>query len=369
MFRIVVCLLALSTTAGLTLAAKADEPARPPPRPVRVQTVSFTPARDSVTYPGTVQARVQASLGFRIGGKVIERLVDIGNHVSAGQVLAKLDPIDPRLALEAGVQVVRAAEAEAVNARADFQRYQRLGRFSPAFLPSEFDKRQAALDGAEARLAQAQRQLAMASDQLAYTTLVADADGVITDLKLEVGQVVAAGQTVFTLAHTDETEIVVDVPENRLADIRAADTVSIRLWSEPDKALTGRVREIGALADAVSRTFAVKVTIVHPPSDMLGLGTLGLGMTAAVRFARPASQSVALLPASSVVSVDGMPSVWVLDPASHRVVAHQVTVAAWSGDGDVSISSGVDSGVQVVTAGATLLDASTAVTAWVGAIR
>jgi len=365
MVRIVACLLALSTIAGPFFAAQAEDPARPPPlRAVRVQTVSFTPAQESVTYPGTVQARVQASLGFRIGGKVIARLADIGNHVTAGQVLARLDPIDPRLALESDVQVVRAAEAEAVNARAEFQRYQRIGRDSPAFLPSEFDKRQAAFDGAEAKLAQAQRQLAMASDQLGYTTLVADSDGVITDLKLEVGQVVAAGQTVFTLAHTAETEIVVDVPENRLPDIRTAASVSVRLWSEPDKALAGRVREIGALADPVSRTFAVKVTILEPASD-----TLGLGMTAAVRFARPAGQNVAHLPASAVVSVDGVPSVWVLDPATHRAVAHPVKVATWLGDGEVSISSGVDSGAQVVTAGAALLDASTPVTAWVGAIR
>ena len=133
---------------------------------------------------------------------------------------------------------------------------------SPAFIASEFDKRRAALDGAEARLAQAQRQLALARDQIDYTELRADADGVITDLKLEPGQVVAAGQTVISLAHTAETEIVVDVPENRLPDIRAADRRGIRLWSQPDTEIHGRVREIGALADAVSRTFAVKVTVL-----------------------------------------------------------------------------------------------------------
>jgi membrane fusion protein, multidrug efflux system len=364
MFRITACLLVVSTLTASIAAAQADEAAKSAPRPVRVQTVSFAPAQDSVTYPGTVQARVQASLGFRVGGKVTERMVDIGNHVTAGQALARLDPIDARLTLEADAQVVRAAEAEAVNARADFQRYQRMGRGSPAYLPSEFDKRQAALDSAEAKLAQAQRQLALAGDQLNYTTLLADADGVITDLKLEVGQVVAAGQTVFTLAHTAETEIVVDVPENRLPDIRAADTVSIRLWSEPDRALSGRVREIGALADPVSRTFAVKVTLLGPQSD-----TLGLGMTASVRFGRTTGQSVASLPGSAVVAVNGAPSVWVLDPRLHRAVAHPVQVAAWLGDGDVAIGAGVKSGDEVVTAGAAQLDAGTPVTAWVGAIR
>ncbi len=326
-----------------------------------------------MTYPGTVQARVQASLGFRVGGQVTERLVDIGDRVVAGQALARLDPVDSRLNVEASGQLVRAAEAEAVNARADYGRYQRIGPSSPAWLPSEFDKRQAALDGAEARLAQAQRQFAMARDQLGYTTLIADAPGVITDLKLEVGQVVAAGQTVFSLAHTAETEIVVDVPENRLPDVRAARSVTIRLWSQPDVELKGRVREIGALADPVSRTFAVKVTVVDAPTrgkpDPLGAGALGLGMTAAVRFGRDSGTMIARLPASAVVSADGVPSVWVLDPATHRAVAHRVQVSAWLGDGEVAIADGVEADAQIVTAGAAQLDATTPVVAWVGAIR
>jgi multidrug efflux system membrane fusion protein len=368
MFRIAVCVLVL-----LTSAAGANEALRP----VRVQTVSFMPEQAAVTYPGTVQARVQASLGFRVGGQVTERLVDIGDRVVAGQALARLDPVDSRLNVEASGQLVRAAEAEAVNARADYSRYQRIGPSSPAWLPSEFDKRQSALDGAEARLAQAQRQFAMARDQLGYTTLIADAPGVITDLKMEVGQVVAAGQTVLSLAHTAETEIVVDVPENRLPEVRAARSVTIRLWSQPDVELKGRVREIGALADPVSRTFTVKVTVVDaPPSaagrgtpDPLGAGTLGLGMTAAVRFGRDSGTTIARLPASAVVSADGVPSVWVLDPKTHRAVAHPVQVSAWLGDGGVAVTGGVEAGAEIVTAGAAQLDAATPVVAWVGAIR
>ena len=372
--RWITCLLVASTAT-----AQADEAGRAAPRPVRVQTVSFVPAQNAVTYPGTVQARVQAGIGFRVGGKVIERLVDIGDHVEAGQTLVRLDPVDTRIAQEADAQAVLAAEATAVNARAEFQRYQRLGRGSPAWLPSEFDKRRATLDGAEARLVQAQRQLTMASDQLGYTTLVADADGVITDLKIEVGQVVAAGQTVLTLAHAAETEIIVDVPENRLPDIRAAEAVTIRLWSQPDRTLPGRVREIGALADATSRTFAVKVTVLKPSAEVSGPGAanlgaskrvaLGLGMTAAVRFEHKGEHSVAWLPASSVVAVNGTPSVWVLDPLAHRAVAHPVRVATWSGNGDVAVEAGVESGMQIVTGGAALLDASMPVTAWAGSVR
>ncbi len=366
MLRFFICGIAM-----FSLAAHFVHPARAeqPPRPVRVQTVQLVPEQQAVTYPGTVQARVQASLSFRVIGQVTERLVNIGDRVVPGQPLARLDPIDARLNLEASAQTVRAAEAEAVNARADFMRYERLGRNSPVWLPSEFDRRQAALDGAEARLAQAQRQLALARDQLDYTTLKADAAGVITDLKLEVGQVVAAGQTVLVLAHTAESEIVVDVPENRLAEISAAQSVEVRLWWQPDKVLAGRVREIGALADPVSRTFAVKVTILDAASGGAGGATAGLGMTAAVRFGRDTGKMVARLPASAVVSADGRSTVWVLDPDIHRAVAHPVRVAAWLGDGEVVITDGLAAGTQVVTAGAAQLDAAMPVTAWAGAIR
>ena len=205
----------------------------------------------------------------------------------------------------------------------------------------------------------------MANDQLNYTALVADADGVITDVRMEVGQVVAAGQTVASLAHTDETEIVVDVPENKLPDVRAADSVTINVWSMPGTVLHGRTREIGALADSISRTFAVKVTVLDQPST----GPLALGMTASVRFGRNAGPPVALLPASAVVAKDGSPAVWVLDLAKNRAALQPVQVSAWRGDGQVAITGGVSNGAKVVTAGATLLDASTPVTAWAGPTR
>ncbi|MFL5279576.1 MAG: efflux RND transporter periplasmic adaptor subunit [Rhodopila sp.] len=336
------------------------------PRPVRVQTVQFVPQVVQATYVGTVQARVQArvqaSLGFRVGGKIIAREVNIGDHVSAGQVLARLDPADLRLAAAANAQAVRAAEAEAVKSRADFERYQLLGRNSPAWLPSELDKRKAALDGAEARLAQARQQLALALDQIAYTTLTANADGVIADLRMEVGQVVAAGQTVASLAHMAETEIVVDVPENRLPDVRAAETVSIAVWSLPGAALHGRTHEIGALADNASRTFAVKVTVLDPPPS----GTLALGMTATVSFSHTIGPPVAPLPSSAVVAG---PSVWTLDKVSSKAVPHRVDIVGWRGDGQVAVTGGVPNGAEVVTAGAALLDESMPVTAWAGATR
>jgi multidrug efflux system membrane fusion protein len=335
-----------------------------PPRPIRVQMVELTSQESAVSYSGTVQARVLTDLGFRLGGKVVDRLVNIGDHVAAGQVLVRLDPVDLRLTLEADEQSVAAAEADARSTWADFDRYHRLGRWSPVFLPAEYDKREAAMKMAKARLAQAERQLALARDQLDYATLRADADGVITALPVEVGQVVTAGQTVASLAYSGETEVVVDVPENRLPDIRAASLVLVTLWSAPDRVLRGRLREIGARADPASRTFAVKISLLDTPQ-----GVVSLGMTASVRFARPAGFSVAVLPSTALTDQDGAPAVWVLDTAHQRAVLRRVQVAAYGIDGAVTITAGLASGEEVVTAGAGLISSDMAVTAWSGSVR
>lgn len=333
------------------------------PRPVRITTVSLVQPGQAVTLSGTLQARILADLAFRVGGKVIERPVDIGQTVHAGQMLARLDPSDLRLNEQVAAAALQAAEADAANARASLARYEALGRTSPAYLPSDYDSRVAASRMADARLAQASRQLILAHDQSGYGTLVADADGVITALPVQVGQVVAAGQTVASLAHTGEIEAVVDVPENRLQAVRSATDVTITLWAAPQQTLHGRVREIGAQADAATRTFTAKITVLDAPP-----GLLALGMTAAVRFnaARP---PVAVLPAAAVTDQDGHPAVWVLDPQTHRATQRPVQVAGYAGDGTAVIAAGLQDGDQVVTAGAGQIEPGMALTAWAGATR
>ena len=343
---------------ALPVAASADAP-----RPVRVQVVKMTSPHISVTYSGTVQARVLANIAFRVQGKVIERPVSIGDAVKAGQIIAKLDPNDLVLALEADAQAVTAAQAAATNAKSDLDRYEKLGRNSAAFLPSEYDKRAAASAMAEARLAQARRQLALSHDKLTYSTLQADADALITALPVQVGQVVSAGQTVASLAYAAETEVVVDVPENRLTDVKGASEVSVTLWSNPGKVLRGRLREIGAVADAASRTFAVKITLLDRPD------TLALGMTASVQFVHPIARPVALLPASALADDKGKPAVWVLDPKSEHAALRPVTVAAFHGDDAVAIASGLTSGEEVITAGLRELDPEMKLVPWDGPTR
>ena len=343
----------------LLLAGGAGDP----PRPVRVATVALAPPQTELIYSGTIQARTLADLAFRVGGKIVARPVEVGDHVRAGQVLAQLDFADLQLSEESAAAALEAAQADAANARADLARYDALGRNSPAYLPSEYDKRVAASRMAVARLAQAARQLSLARDQRAYGALTADADGIVTALPAQVGQVVTAGQVVASLAHSAETEVVVDVPENRLADIRAARDVTLSLWAAPGEVLHGRVREVGALADPASRTFAVRVSVLDAPP-----GLLALGMTAAVNFGGSGAP-VARLPASALTDSAGRPAVWVFDPALHRAALRPVEVAGYGADGSVLIRAGLAAGEQVVTAGVSEIEPGMALAAWAGAAR
>jgi RND family efflux transporter MFP subunit len=333
------------------------------PRPVRVTTVVMAPIASDMIFSGTVQARIQADLGFRVSGKIISRLVEVGDQVRAGQVLARLDDSDLALTEQADDAAVQSAIADAADARTELGRYEKLGRSSAAYLPSEYDRRLAASRMADARLVQTQRQRDLAHSQRLYGALVADADGVVTAVHAQVGQVVAAGQTVFTLAHSDDVEVVADVPENRLAAVRGAGEVGIALWAAPDRVLYGKMREIGALADPATRTFAVKVHLIDAPP-----GLLGLGMTASVRFGQP-TPPLARLPATALTDQDGKPAVWVLDTAKGHASLRPVQVAAYAADGSVLVAGGVSNGEQVVTAGVGQIAPDMALVAWTGAAR
>jgi multidrug efflux system membrane fusion protein len=333
-------------------------------RAVRVQAVTLTRQREAITFSGTVTPRTMVDLAFRIPGKVIARPVNVSDRVSRDQILLQLDPADLRHQVAHDEAGVIAAEAEANNAKSMFLRYEKMGHGSSAFVESEYDTRLSAMRAAEARLQQARRQLDMASDQHGYADLKADAEGVITALPVEAGQVVAAGQTVATLAHTSETEITVDVPETRLAEIRDAEDVIIALWAVPGQAIHGHVREIGALANAATRTFAVKISIPDP-----GQVPLVLGVTATARFVGAPGPSRVILPAGTLTAARGQAAVWTLNETAHRAILTPVHVTAYGSDGTVEIGEGLTSGQLVITAGADLLDADMPVTAWRGPTR
>ncbi len=312
-------------------------------RPVVAQRVMPGAAAARDVYSGELRARYETDLGFRISGKLVPRLVDAGARVTKGQVLARLDPEDAKLAAQGASAQLASAEADYTLAKSELARYQDL--LSKKFISqSAFDSKQNVFIAAQAKVEQARSQAAISSNQANYANLIADADGVIVSVAGEPGQVVAAGQPILKLAHAGEKEVVVNAPEGQLARFKAGQDVAIQLWADPARPFHGRIREIAGGADPVTRTYAVRVTAVDPPAQAQ------LGMTANVVFNPTADSGIVLLPLSALAGNDEKPAVWVIDPATSRVKLRAVSVGQYREDG-VTITSGLNAGEVVVTAG------------------
>jgi len=336
--------IALAAFLAALLAACGQK--APPPevvRPVALTQVSVGAAQDSAVFAGEVKPRHEADLGFRIGGKVVARLVDVGTRVRKGQPLARLDPADVGLQTEAARAQVLATETESKFAQAEYDRYQNL--FREKFISaSALDAKKSARDASRARWEQAQANLSVAQNQASYATLVAPEDGVITAVTAEQGQVVAAGQPVLRLAREDEREVAIAVPENRIGEVKAAQKLVVGLWAAPGRTYEGRVREIAPAVDPATRTFAVRVSIVAPDA------TVQWGMTANVGLLTATGAPQAVVPLTAIYHKDGQPAVWRFDPASGQVSLAPVTIGQYREDGIV-VSSGVAHGDWIVAAG------------------
>ncbi len=318
-------------------------------RPARVMEIAFRREGQSLVLAGTVVPRIESQLGFRVPGKIVRRAVDVGAVVQAGQLIAELDPTDYKLAVENARAAFAAAEGDYMRAKADHERYQQL-RNSAAFMQQTLDTRKSAAVTALGRMDQAKSQLESAEHNLAYTELKADADGVITAVQAEVGQVVAQGQSVAKLARTDELEILVGVPEHRLQAARATDAASFELWSEPGKRHAAKLRELSPSADPTTRTYPARFSVIDKPAF------IGLGMTATLAFERPDAQPVAEVPLAAIFQHGTRPAVWVVDRESGTVELRPVQIARWRND-TAAILSGVKDGELVATAGVHKLEA------------
>jgi RND family efflux transporter MFP subunit len=296
-----------------------------------------------------VVPRIESQLGFRVSGKIIRRAVDVGAVVQAGQLIAELDPTDYKLAVENARAAFAAAEGDYMRAKADHERYLQL-RNSAAFMQQTLDTRKSASVTAQGRMDQARSQLESAEHNLAYTELRADADGVITAVQAEAGQVVAQGQTVVKLAQTNELEILVGVPEHRLQAARAIDGASFELWSEPGKRHAAKLRELSPSADPVTRTYPARFSVIDRPAF------IGLGMTATLAFERPDAQPVAEVPLAAIFQHGTRPAVWIVDKQTGAVELRPVQIARWRSD-TAAILSGVKDGELVATAGVHKLEA------------
>ena len=334
--------------AALLLAACSAETAPAPraERPVQVQSVAYQAEDAARDFVGVVRARYETDLGFRVGGKMVARLVNMGDRVHAGDVIARLDPEDLRLQVESAEAELAAATTNLNQISADFERYETLKARGYASI-ADFDRKTAAKGEAESRLARAKRSLDLARNQLDYAELKAGADGVITATLAEPGQVVSLGQPAVKLAHRGEKEAVVALPENWLTKAREA-TASVTLWSDKGHRYSARLRELSPQADQATRTYAARFTILDPDDSV------ALGMTATVTLKPADDAMVAKLPLSAVLSRGSGASVYVVNQAG-ELILRPVTVASFNED-DALITGGVSAGEKVVTLGVQKLE-------------
>jgi len=327
---------------ALTGCGEAEQPADPVRPAVTVTGMPGAAATRDV-YSGEVRARVETDLAFRVGGKITARLVDAGARVKAGQALARLDPDDAKLAADAARAQIASSESDLALARSELDRARDL--LARQFIsPSAFDARSAAFKAAAARAEQTRAQAALSVNQQAYTTLVADGDGLVLSVAAETGQVVSAGQPVLRVAREGPMEVVISVPEGQVARFRAGQPVALSLWARPEAVFPGVVREVSGGADPVTRTFAVRVAAPKHPEGMR------VGMTANVVTAPDAGGPIIVVPLGALAKEGEASAVWVVDPKTSRVATRIVRVGMYREDG-ATIESGLAAGEIVVAAG------------------
>ena len=300
-------------------------------------------------YAGEVRAREESPLSFRVGGNLIRRNVDAGARVQKGEVLALLDAGDFALQAQAAKAQLAAAEADLVRARGDRDRYAKLVG-DKLISQSAYDAQVAAYKAAEGQARAARAQMDVMQNQEGYSQLRAPRDGVIAGRQAEAGQVVAAGQTVFTLAADGGREVAIGLPENRIRDFSVGQPVMVELWNAPGQRLPGTIREIAPAADAQTRTYAARVSLVGDAQQQVELG-----QSARVYVQENGSKAALKLPLSAIQrGSEGRTTVWIVDPATGRVRAQVVQLGRY-GEASVPVLGGVKASDWVVAAGGHLL--------------
>jgi RND family efflux transporter MFP subunit len=325
-------LLFIALASTLIACSKETPPPVKTDRPALTQRVGIIAEENNAVLSGEIRARHETDMGFRVGGKIIERLVNVGSQVKKGQILARLDPTDAELHAASSDAQLKLADDE-------LKRYRELNR--KGFVS------QSALDSKETAHQTAMAQAGLQHNQADYTTLRAEHDGVITSTQAEVGQVVSTGQAVMRLAQEGEIEVAVAIPESQFTQHKIGDSAEITLLTNEVTPLTGRVREISPAADAGSRTYAARIAI-NPAQK------LALGMTARVQFTGKQNQEI-IIPVSAIYQQGAQTAVWIV-AADQRVSLRTVQIAAYRDQGAI-ISQGLNSGERIVSAGVHRLSA------------
>ena len=332
-------LIASLLVLGLSACSKPVE-RKEEVRPVRVTVVAPAGSKAIVELSGDIQPRYESQLGFRVGGKLIARKVEVGSTVKRGQVLMQLDPLDLQLAQSQAKAGVSAAESNMSLAKAEVDRYRELRQknfVSQALL----DSKEATYKSALASHEQAVAALKVQSNQSSYSNLVADADGVITAIQAEVGQVVSAGLPVVKLARSGEKEVRVSIPEDQVEALRRVSELSVRTWANPAVAIEGKLRELSPVADPATRTYTAKISLPKAGPEVR------LGMTATVQLAAAAPAAIRL-PMTALVKHKEGTAVWVVENGMVNLVPVQVASATGN---ELLVAAGLNPGQAVVTAG------------------
>nr|WP_233410571.1 efflux RND transporter periplasmic adaptor subunit [Rugamonas sp. CCM 8940] len=339
--------LATAAAAAALLLAGCGKPpeATVDIRPVRAMVLHGSDIDVNAEFSGEVRARIESRLGFRVGGKIVARKVDVGTLVKKGQVLMQLDPQDLQLSQAQAMAALRAAETNRDLARAELKRYQEL-REKNFVSQAVLDTKESAFKSAQASVDSAMAAYRGQANQAGYATLLADIDGVVTSVDAEVGQVVVAGTPVVRVAKAGEKEIVIGLPEDKVDVLRRIADVRVRLWANPQQSVAGKIREISPVADPSTRTYTVKVAIPDSLADAK------LGMTAVVQFASKTATPQIKVPLTALFYEKSASSVWVVENGVVKLVP--VTIGGAAGN-DLVLNSGVKEGQTVVTAGVNLL--------------
>ena len=336
-------LAAMMALLAVGCGKSAEKEAAPPL--VKYERASLGSNGEAASYAGSVHGRYETNMSFQVGGQILSRNVQPGQQVRAGDTLMVIDAKDVVQKSNQGDAQVEAARAQLALAQSNLNRYSQLYD-EQAVAASVLDQYQTAYDAAFASYQQALAGAAQGHNALAYTNLTAGAAGVVSAVNAEAGQVVAAGQTVLTLVQTDELEVEIQIPENHLADVPLGKEVQVSFWALGKTEAAGTIREVSPMADSVTRTYRVRISIPQPPEGMQ------LGMTANVTCSHADGQiapDTVVLPLSAIYQTEDTPQVWIVDEDSHTLSLQDVSVEAF-GNNQVKVK-GLKDGEIVVTAG------------------
>ena len=333
---------ALIIAAGWQLynvIATKPQPAKVIPL-VRTITVGEMSTITTDVYPGEVRGRYESNLAFQVSGKINNRYVNIGDTVTAGQVLMTIDPKDINQTLEASQAQLASAIANQKLAADNAERFTKLYK-GGAVSQAVYDQYQTQLEAADAALRQAQAQANVNLNQTEYTKLRSDANGVVANIIGEIGQVTAAGNPLVTVVQNGEREVQINVPEGKLSALKLGQMAFVNFWALPDAKATGTISEIAPMSDPITKTYRVRVAIDNMPQEAK------LGMTAKVVFNNGKAEHF-LLPATAIYQTNDQAKVWLVK--DNKANLADIAIAGYA-DNNVIISSGLQAGDVVVTAG------------------